>query len=282
MKNRNERQQTAQETILILNEGHYCTTAGSTVSIQTALRRAVDGTKVIRPGDWRAVVRNATQMPPRAASAQVEVTDETTLGAARRLIQRESVQAVAALNFASAKNAGGGFLNGSLAQEESLAVASGLYQTLLVGEDYYTANRQCRSLLYTNHAIYSPEVPVLRDDGGQLLDEPYQVSFITMPAPNIGAMRAGDPDLDRVEDTLRLRIEYVLALTAAEGRTSVILGAWGCGVFRNDPRQLAGLFRGVLLGTGNWSHRFERIVFAIFDTSHDRHVLRAFETEFAQ
>ncbi|MCP4113573.1 MAG: TIGR02452 family protein [Desulfobacteraceae bacterium] len=49
----------------------------------------------------------------------IEVTTESTLEAAHRLIKEYNCNHIACLNFASAKNPGGGFSSGSQAQEES-------------------------------------------------------------------------------------------------------------------------------------------------------------------
>src|SRR5207253_843688 len=100
---------------------------------------------------------------------------ETTLASARRLVA--AGQRPAALNFASAKHPGGGFLNGALAQEESLARSSALY-ACLVGNPMYTFHQAQSDALYTDYAIYSPDVPVFRGDDGALLPEPYLCSFI--------------------------------------------------------------------------------------------------------
>ncbi|MFR3753045.1 MAG: TIGR02452 family protein [Enterocloster sp.] len=77
--------------------------------------------------------------------------------------QGENQCRCAVLNFASAKNPGGGFINGAMAQEESLAASSCLYKTLTAHETYYRMNRACSTMIYTDHAIFSPDVVFFRD-----------------------------------------------------------------------------------------------------------------------
>jgi uncharacterized protein (TIGR02452 family) len=85
-----------------------------------------------------------------------------------------------ALNFASATSPGGGFLSGARAQEECLARCSGLY-ACLADNPMYGFHRARRDALYSDYAVYSPDVPVFRseDPAGTLLDEPWLCSFIT-------------------------------------------------------------------------------------------------------
>src|SRR5262249_37135212 len=129
-----------------------------------------------------------------AARATIEVTGETTAQAARRLIQRDGVARVAALNFASAKNPGGGFLGGAKAQEEDLARASALYACLITQRAYSDWTRACGSMIYPDHIISSPGVPFFRDDRLDLLEDPFVCSILTAPAPNAGeAARHGEP-----------------------------------------------------------------------------------------
>src|SRR5439155_4311485 len=112
----------------------------------------------------------------------VEVVNETTLAGIARVLA-DGNGPVAALNFASAKNPGGGFLNGSQAQEESLARSSALHASLLRAWELYARHRASPSLLYSDAMVWSPGCPIFRDDEGRLLDEPRLVSFITSPAP---------------------------------------------------------------------------------------------------
>jgi len=279
--NRQKFAQIGQETVVIAAEGRYRTAGGATVDIADSVRRCVENTRLIRPGDWPSIVRTGRSAPDLPEAARVDVTPETTLAAARRLVEREGVHRLLVLNFASAKNPGGGFLGGSRAQEESLARSSALYASLQAAQEYYDQNRRARSTLYTDHAIVSPEVPVFRDDDGTLLDRPYEVTFFTMPAVNAGALRPGGGDHAKVEPVMAGRVEKVLSLAAAEGFEHLLLGAWGCGVFRNDPRLIARLFFEALFGEGGWGRKFRRVVFAVFDPTSAGENRRAFDEAFA-
>lgn len=236
----------------ILEAGTYVVGA-STVALRDAVVRAISGTRLYRPGE---VPRS---FHPHGARLALEVTAESTLAAARRLVAENPV----ALNFASAKNPGGGWLSGARSQEESIARASGLVPCLEAQPAYYVANRAMRSCLYTDHLIYSPQVPVFRDDSGELLPEPFLCAFITSPAPNQGAIARNTPDeLVQVVPTLARRGRQVLQVAAAHGHRTVILGAWGCGAFRCEASEVAGVFSELMREP--WIEQaFVRVVFAI-------------------
>ena len=273
---RNRRSQIASETLAILQAGRY-RAEGVEVDIHADLEAAVQGTEALSPG---AMARLLDRARSAACSPQprprVEVTGEDTLAAARRL-DREH-RRVACLNFASARRPGGGFLGGARAQEEALCRASGLYATLIGRPEYYEANRACRELTYTDWAIYSPDVPVIRNEREELVGEPFTASFVTMPAPNRGG--GGRVDDREVESTLRRRIAMVLALCVDRGHDAVVLGAWGCGAFRNDARAVAPLFREAIddpaLTAG-----IDRITFAVLEAARDAGNRAAFEAAFA-
>jgi uncharacterized protein (TIGR02452 family) len=173
---------------------------------------------------------------------------------------------VACLNFASAKNPGGGFLSGAQAQEESLARVSGLYTTLTRFQtDFYDFHQTQRNLLYSDRTIFSPNVPVFGTDEGVWLEEPWTVSFLTCAAANVGALQKNDPaKLPLVRRVMLQRTRFVLAVAAAQQIEALVLGAWGCGVFRNDPEVIAWLFAEVL-AEPNLQGRFAEVVFAIYN-----------------
>lgn len=70
--------------------------------------------------------------------------------------------------------------------------------------------------------------------------------------------------------------------TAAEcGYRRIVLGAWGCGVFRNDPAAVAGAFHALLTGDGRFAGHFEHVVFAVLDRTAAASTLGAFRSTFA-
>jgi uncharacterized protein (TIGR02452 family) len=256
----------AAETVAIVERGGYR-------DVVVDATRAVSGTRLYLPDEalpseaLRSEARPGERLP---AAAMVEVTGESTLAAARRLGGD-----VAALNFASARSPGGGFLNGAQAQEESLARASALYHCLRAAPEFYAYHRAHRELTYTDRVIYSPRVPVFRDDRGELIGEPYLVSFLTAAAPNRAAMAGNQPErLGEVPAVLARRARRILAVAAAHGHRRLVLGAWGCGVFGNDPAAVAGIFAGALADCP-W---FDRVTFAVLDRGAGTPVLAAFST----
>jgi uncharacterized protein (TIGR02452 family) len=275
MTNRNTRAQIARETVAICDSGFYVSPNGTRVDISRELALARKGTILYSPKN-PARVKEISQ----CTRTKFEVKNETTFHALARLAAPGPGH-LACLNFASAKNAGGGFLNGSLAQEEALACASGLYPCLLTAPEYYESNRANRSALYLDMAIFSPLVPFFRDDDGELLEKPLLASIITAPAPNAGAIAQNEPrDSHLVEPTLRRRADLVLSIAASQKVDTLVLGAWGCGVFRNDPRIVAGIFADLLNNSGKFARAFNQIVFAVFDRSDTVNTFNAFAEEF--
>lgn len=243
----------AAETMAIIDAGRYRSPGGRDVRIGDAIRSAALGTRLYLPDE------EIPAAVPHGSGARVtEVTNETSLAAARRL-----GAGVACLVFASARHPGGGFLSGAQAQEESIARSSALHHCQQAAGEFYEFHQRQRDLRYSDRIIYSPDVPVFRADDGTLLDEPYPVSFLTAAAPNLGAIMANQPAAAAsVPDVLAKRAGRVLAVAAAHGHRKLVLGAWGCGVFRNDPAVVAAAFADCLARAEG---HFEHVVFAVLD-----------------
>ena len=134
-------------------------------------------------------------------------------------------------------------------------------------------HRAHSDLRYSDRVIYSPDVPVFRDDTHALLQVAYRISFITAAAPNLQAVRRNQPDLvPTVPAAVRARAERVLAVAAAHGRRRLVLGAWGCGVFGNEPVVVAEAWSEALRRVPCFDH----VVFAVLDRAPGTPTLRAF------
>lgn len=212
--------------------------------------------------------------PPDALAPEllVEVVNETTLGAARRLVD-QGLRPLA-LNFANGIAPGGGFLDGARAQEEVLCRSSALYATL-AGDAMYEAHRARPRPDSTDWAVLSPSVPVFRTDDGTSLPKPWSLDVITCAAPYAPALEQGEAG-----DLLERRIHRVLDIARTYEYRSLILGAWGCGAFENDPTRTAHDFRAAL--EGQFAGAFDHVVFAITDWSPERRFLGPFRDVFAE
>jgi uncharacterized protein (TIGR02452 family) len=148
----------AKETRRVVAEGRYRAPSGAVVEIGERVRRSIAGTVLYDPAGVAALGGPGGG----GAAPEIVVTDETTGAAARRLAGRD----VLLLNFASARNPGGGFLGGARAQEEDLCRCSSLYDAIEPQQRYYEANRRASALLYTDHLHLLP--PLLLPQRGLL------------------------------------------------------------------------------------------------------------------
>ncbi|MEU6678460.1 TIGR02452 family protein [Streptomyces sp. NPDC046925] len=268
----------AQQTEEIVAAGWYAAPGGREVVIADAVDAARSGTRMFGP----AGLDVAPVRPPELTTTVVEVTAESSLEAAHRLTGADPGP-VAVLNFSSARNPGGGYLNGAQAQEEALCRGSALYTCVRSVREFYDHHRAHRDPFYSDRVIHSPAVPVFRDDKGRLLDEAYEVGFLTSAAPNAGVVLRQTPErVAELPRALAVRAERVLETAAACGYRRLVLGAWGCGVFQNDPAQVADAFRVLLDEGGRFHGHFEHIVFGVLDRTRGAVTRTAFEETFGE
>lgn len=266
-----KRKEIARLTLQIIEEGTYRNNLGEIVSIKDKTIVAVKNTKLFQTEDFP----ENFDLEKIEGETIIEVTDETTFEAAKRVCKENENENPFVLNFASAKNPGGGFLGGAQAQEESLARSSSLYVCLTANFEMYEFNRRETSCLYSDWMIYSPKVPVFRNDDGSLIQTPYLVSFMTSPAVNAGVVKQKEPkNVEKIEEINRERARKFLWIANRENHKTLILGAWGCGVFQNDPNMIALMFNKLL--KGEFENCFERVIMAIYDKTPTRKVYQAF------
>ena len=169
---------------------------------------------------------------------------------------------VTILNFASFTSPGGKFIEGSNAQEECLCHASNLYNILKNFEnEYYKDNRNAVAInrqLYVDRALYTPDV-LFHD-----IDKKFftAANVITCAAPNYTVYKEKSDNDILYDEVLRSRIKYVLDIARDNEQKILILGAFGCGVFGNDPTKVATIFKSLLR-----NYKFEKVIFAIPHTN---------------
>lgn len=217
---------------------------------------------------------------PRKFGAGTEISVENTDSflAGKALSERGFSPAV--LNMANRRTPGGGVLDGSGAQEECLFRRSNLFKSLYQfaadgrGHDFGVEPRDERYPLDRDSGtVYSPRVCVFRgleSDGYPLLREPYFLDVVSAAALNRPPLASPTRLRADMADATERKIRSVLRTAAAHGNDALVLGAWGCGAFRNPPGHIASLFREVF-AEPEFRGAFRKIVFAIVD-DHNAHL----------
>lgn len=281
MSNRKQRVEIAKETLAILERGNYHNRLNEIVDLSAEITFSKCHSIHYLEDSFPQVIaeRNLLSQQLPANSTEFSVINETTLCAAHRLVRGDGIEKVLCLNFASAMSPGGGFLNGSQAQEESLARATALYPCLAQMNQMYDINRQFGSELFTDNMIYSPRVSVFRDDEDLLLDQHFNVSILTAPA--VRANRITIPEeIEQIPKVMLNRIEKLLSIAAIHNYSTLVLGAWGCGVFGNQPEQVAKDFYYHLVQNPHLNRFFKKVVFAVLDNTTEESNINPFRQVF--
>ena len=191
---------------------------------------------------------------------------------------------VCVLNFASATNPGGGVVNGSSAQEECICRCTTLYPCLNTDQMwnvFYRPHRKTANPLYNNDCIYTPNVCVFKSDTN--FPEPlpkenwWSVNILTCAAPNLRERpsnmmtphardTAAKITPSELEKLLTARIRRIFEIAVANGNEVLILGAFGCGAFRNPPELVAKVFNKVMQDHLCY---FDTIEYAVHHTEHE-------------
>lgn len=175
---------------------------------------------------------------------------------------------IGVLNFASATTPGGGVVRGSNAQEECLCRCSTLYPCLnqeKFQEEFYIYHRELKDVFYDDLMLYTKDVLIFKTDTNfpEMLDEKYweKVDVITSAAPNLRNIE--HPDIDSLKEILYKRIKKILVLGIQNDIEVFVLGAFGCGAFRNPPEIVSNIFHQLLIKE-NYKCYFDKIIFAVY------------------
>ena len=222
--------------------------------------------------------------------ANIVVSQKRTYEAANAYTRQGLRTAV--LNFASASNPGGGVVNGSNAQEESLCRCSTLYfclNTQEIWDKFYTPHRKERNPLHNDDCIYTPGVTIFKSDTDEPKQLPertwYKVDVLSCAAPNLRPQPSnrmnpadGDRRIEISDEALKTlhckRLHRILSIAAANKNEAIILGAFGCGAFMNDPEIVAAAAKETIR---EFMHAFKIIEFAVYCRPGDDTNYRCFQ-----
>ena len=200
----------------------------------------------------------------------IEVSQRGSFDAARRYSG-----SICVLNFASATNPGGGVDKGANAQEECLCRCSTLYPCLSIDgikNVFYAPHRANGTALHNDDIIYTPKVKIIKSDNYNNLFSYKDVNVITCAAPNLRetpanaynhengeGVKVSNEELQKLHESRALKI---LSCAAFHMNDTVILGAFGCGAFKNPPEIVASAYKKVI--DENFTHTFKHIEFAVY------------------
>lgn len=186
--------------------------------------------------------------------AKISVVNEDCLSVARKYADKKPL----VLNMANRQTPGGGVEYGAGAQEECLFRSSNYFLTLYEVEKYYPMDRNFGG-------IYSADVTVFRgleEDGYPLLKEPFKVNFVAVAALNRPPLTASGELTAEMKTATENKIKTIFNIAILNGQKILILSAFGCGAFKNPPRDVANIFKDILKKRP-YRDYFEEVIFAI-------------------
>lgn len=250
-----------------------------TTVLQTAVKNSIHSQWFIAANETINLLEPRYDIP-----AIIDVTANRTFEAAAAY---QGQGKIAVLNFASASNPGGGVETGASAQEECLCRVSTLYPCLkdkAIWQTFYTPHRNAHNPLHDDDIIYTKDVVVIKDDDYHDLDKSFKVDVITCAAPNLRVQPSndynpcdGDISINISDEELihlhEQRGRKILSVAAQNNVDILILGAFGCGAFRNNPMLVAQAYKNILPVYMNY---FKSIEFAVYCSPKDDTNYRVF------
>lgn len=280
------------DTLGILEKGYYVTDFGKRVELKLTKQQMLECTVYLPEAVDK--ICNSKDFSHVHVMGRVGVgcenMDSYTLARKRAesasfLLSEKEKCRVLVLNLANPVHPGGGVRRGANAQEEDLCRKSSLLLSLegKTAREYYDYNASLHTYMGSDAIIITPDVEIIKDENGNSLDETTVVSVMTCAAPMLRNGMEGMTQ-GQYEQMLYNRITGMLKLAAFLGYKMLVLGAFGCGAFRNDARVVSDLFYramkefnydGMVL-----KDMFRRIDFAVLDRTANRYNFKEFSRNF--
>lgn len=284
MRDRTPDIQMFEDTMQILKQGFY-EKNGSKIALKLSAAD-MQNIQVCLPDDVKAICDNTDFMPTAAENVScVHSCENIDSYALARKRVAEGISKVLVLNLASPVHPGGGVRRGARAQEEDLCRKSSLLLSLesKTASKYYDYNKSLHTFMGSDALMLTPQVEIIKDENGVLLDNTVVVSVLTCAAPKVSGGKEGMSET-AYRQLVYNRIVGMLKAAAFFGYRHLILGAWGCGAYGNDASVISDLFRRALneLDYNGFKEKdlFRRIDFAVLDRTPAQFNYKQFEWNF--
>lgn len=204
----------------------------------------------------------------------IELTHNSAVDDIFRMHNKYRDKKIGILNFASAYHPGGGFITGALAQEEALCHASTLYIQLFGCHELYDLNKEENNSYYTDNMAIS-DTQFFMDSSRLKRGAPVHCTVITSAAVNLSKQGL---DINVANAKMQQRMHKIIQLFIDREVRVIILGAFGCGVFKNDPNTIAEIWKDELNKYGEY---FDKVIFSIMG-SQETPNYKAFKRVFSE
>lgn len=284
MRDRTPDIQAFEDTMKILKQGYY-EKDGRKIQLKLSAKQREE-IQVYLPDDVKTIC-NKTDFKPTASESDccIHSCENIDSYALARKRVAEGISKVLVLNLASPVHPGGGVRRGARAQEEDLCRKSSLLLSLesKTASRYYDYNKGLRSFMGSDALMFTPNVEIIKNENGVLLDDTVIVSVLTCAAPKVSGGKEGMTE-NAYRQLVYNRIVAMLKAAAFFGYRTLILGAWGCGAYGNDASVISDLFRRALneldYNDFNENDLFDRIDFAVLDRTSSQFNYKQFKRNF--
>jgi len=275
-----------EDTLSILEKGWY-EKNGSKTELKLSYED-MHKIQVYLPEEVREICGSTVFEPPIAENGScVHSCVNCDSYVLARKLTAELGQKILVLNLASPVHPGGGVRRGARAQEEDLCRKSSLLLSLEseTAGKYYAYNESLHSFMGSDALMLTPDVEIIKDENGELLDDTVVVSVLTCAAPKISGGKEGLSE-EEYRSMVYGRIMGMLKCAAFFGYRYLVLGAWGCGAYGNDARLISDLFSKALkeldFNGRKEKDLFDRIDFAVLDRTDEQYNYRHFSRNFSE
>lgn len=276
----------SMDTLYLLAQDYY-TVNGMTYPIKQYVMNSLQNTKMLGENDKILINPNRKTFQ----HTDFFVVNQTTTSTIQDIYKNNNNSIISVLNFASAIKAGGGWLNGKVAQEEDIMRKTTAFPSLVIQNEYYK-NHDINSPLFSDRIIYTPNVAVIKDDNFNLI-EPCFIDLYTCAAVDkasalknvltvkqmLNYCTANGFTKNLIFETMFQRISKLLLYMVSNNAEIAVLGAFGCGVFGNSAEDVATIFKKILINL-NIQRYFKSIYFAVYDTSANQDNFNIFKKVF--